>query len=75
MIDVNLGGFRIRFVGAHVSPGVDGPIEVLWTLLIGLATPSIKFPPFAWNVLALDKRPGHKMTADFLRIGVGDGDE
>jgi len=70
---IDLGILKMRFCRDYVWADNTEPLEVKWTLVIGFATPSVRFFPMAWNLLAFDKRPESPMTIDFLRVEVGNG--
>ena len=67
---IDLGILKLRLDRNYVSIDEAPPLHVRWTLVIGLATPSLKFFPMAWNLLALDKLPNGAPTLDFIRIRV-----
>ncbi|MGA3098645.1 MAG: hypothetical protein ABSF25_19500 [Bryobacteraceae bacterium] len=74
MAAIDLGGIKIRFARNYAFATPDGPLYVSWTLIIGLAMPSFRLFPMAWNLLALDRVSEGKMTINFLRLGVSDDD-
>jgi len=74
MATIDLGGIKIRFSRNYTCATPDGPLYVSWTLMIGLAMPSFRFFPMAWNLLALDNMSEGRMTVDFVRLGVSDDD-
>lgn len=72
MTTIDLGGIKARWSRNHVVITPSGPQDVSWVLAVGIATPSIKYFPMAWNVIAVEKQPGRRFTVDVFRTKVSD---